>query len=86
MVVDLWLLNNTQCSAWSALMSLWNWMAGVSLFLPPRGTDGSPNINVSVDSSRHEVVVTSGPFDHHGELQSSATGLLGRREAHGCWA
>ena len=44
-------------------MSLWSCIVGASLTLPLRGPSHDPTISVSVDSSRHEVVVTSGPFD-----------------------
>jgi hypothetical protein len=44
-------------------MLLWSWILGISLLGPLDGTPPAPRVTVSVDSSRHEVTVTSGPFD-----------------------
>jgi hypothetical protein len=44
-------------------MTLWSWIVGVTLTLPVDGPGPTPTLSVSVDSSRHEVVLTSGPFD-----------------------
>ena len=44
-------------------MMVWSWMLGASLAVPMGGPAPAPTVTVSIDSSRHEVVVTSGPFD-----------------------
>jgi hypothetical protein len=44
-------------------MSLWSWILGVSLVGAVDGTPPAPVVTVAVDSSRHELIVTSGPFD-----------------------
>jgi hypothetical protein len=45
------------------MLLLWSWILGTSLLAPLDGTGPAPTVSVSVDSSRHEVTVTSGPFD-----------------------
>ena len=42
---------------------LWSWILGASLAGGLDGTPPTPTVSVSVDSSRHELTVTSGPFD-----------------------
>jgi len=44
-------------------MLLWSWILGTSLLASLDGSSPVPTVSVSVDSSRHEVTVTSGPFD-----------------------
>jgi hypothetical protein len=44
-------------------MPLWSWIFGVSLLGPIDETPPAPRVTVSIDSSRHELIVTSGPFD-----------------------
>src|SRR5215218_6934557 len=44
-------------------MMLWTWLLGVSLAGTPDRSPPSPTVSVSIDSSRHELTVTSGPFD-----------------------
>src|SRR5215213_10633815 len=41
----------------------WTWPLAVMLGSGMAGGDPSPAVSVSVDSSRHELTVTSGPFD-----------------------
>ena len=41
---------------------LWNWIVGASLVGLHDGTP-PPAVRVSIDSSRHELTITSGPFD-----------------------
>jgi hypothetical protein len=43
-------------------MMLWSWILGATLALPLDSTP-APTVTVSIDSSRHELTVTSGPFD-----------------------
>jgi hypothetical protein len=42
---------------------LWSWILGALLASSLDGTPPTPTVSVSVDSSRHELTVTSGPFD-----------------------
>jgi hypothetical protein len=42
---------------------LWSWILAVSLGSGLDGTPPTPTVSVSVDSSRHELTITSGPFD-----------------------
>jgi hypothetical protein len=42
---------------------LWPWLLGVSLAGTTGGIPPSPTVTVSIDSSRHELTITSGPFD-----------------------
>ncbi|MGH7508576.1 MAG: hypothetical protein ACREMZ_03805 [Gemmatimonadales bacterium] len=42
-------------------MLLWSWILGTALTGP--FDDPAPTVTVTVDSSRHELTVTSGPFD-----------------------
>ena len=44
-------------------MLLWSWIFGASMALSLDGTDPAPTVSVTVDSSRHELTVTSGPYD-----------------------
>src|SRR5215210_2507754 len=41
----------------------WSWLLAVSLGSGMAGADPPPLVQVSVDSSRHELTVTSGPYD-----------------------
>ena len=41
----------------------WSWLLAVSLGSGMAGGDPPPLVQVSVDSSRHELTVTSGPYD-----------------------
>jgi hypothetical protein len=43
-------------------MMLWSWILGASLAMITDGTPPPP-VRVSIDSSRHELTITSGPFD-----------------------
>jgi hypothetical protein len=40
---------------------VWSWILAASLGM--NGTDPSSTVTVSIDSSRHELTITSGPFD-----------------------
>jgi hypothetical protein len=42
---------------------LWSWFLAASLGTGMGGPGPSPTVTVSVDSSRHELTITSGPFD-----------------------
>lgn len=42
---------------------LWSWILGASLVGGLDETPPTPTVQVSVDSSRHELTVTTGPFD-----------------------
>ena len=42
---------------------LWSWILSASLATGVDGTPPTPRVSVSIDSSRHELTVTSGPFD-----------------------
>jgi hypothetical protein len=42
---------------------LWSWILGASLAAGLDGTPPTPTVSVSIDSSRHELTITSGPFD-----------------------
>ena len=42
---------------------LWSWILGASLTAGWDGTPPTPTVSVSIDSSRHELTVTSGPFN-----------------------
>ena len=44
-------------------MMLWSWILGASLVSGGDGNPPSPTVSVSIDSSRHELTITSGPFD-----------------------
>ena len=44
-------------------MMLWSWIVGASFAAGLDGTTPAPTVSVSIDSSRHELTVTSGPFD-----------------------
>jgi hypothetical protein len=44
-------------------MMLWSLILGAWLTIPLVGDPPTPAVTVSVDSSRHELTVTSGPFD-----------------------
>ncbi|HEU5305095.1 MAG TPA: hypothetical protein VFU40_10665 [Gemmatimonadales bacterium] len=44
-------------------MLLWSWILGTTLAVPLDAPPPAPTVTVSVDSSRHEVIVTSGPYD-----------------------
>ena len=44
-------------------MMAWSWILGASLAVPLDGPAPPPTVKVSIDSSRHELIVTSGPFD-----------------------
>jgi hypothetical protein len=41
---------------------LWSWILGAFLIAGP-GTSPSPSVRISVDSSRHEIIINSGPFN-----------------------
>jgi hypothetical protein len=45
------------------LIMLWSWILGALLASGLDGVPPTPMVRVSVDSSRHELTVTSGPFD-----------------------
>jgi hypothetical protein len=42
---------------------VWSWLLAASLGWGTTGANPSPTVEVSVDSSRHELTVTSGPYD-----------------------
>ena len=42
-------------------MMLWSWIVGASL--AANGSPPPPQVKISVDSSRHELTIVSGPFD-----------------------
>ena len=42
---------------------LWSWILGATLVGGHGGTPPAPTVRVTVDSSRHELTITSGPFD-----------------------
>jgi hypothetical protein len=42
---------------------LWSSLLTASLSWVPAGADRSPTVTVSVDSSRHELIISSGPYD-----------------------
>lgn len=42
---------------------LWSWTLATLVGLGPGGAKPAPTVTVSVDSSRHELIITSGPFD-----------------------
>ena len=42
---------------------LWSFLLGVAFGLGSDGSEPVPTVTVSIDSSRHELTVTSGPFD-----------------------
>jgi hypothetical protein len=44
-------------------MMLWSLILGTSLAAGLGGTPPTPTVSVTVDSSRHELTITSGPFD-----------------------
>jgi hypothetical protein len=44
-------------------MMLWSWILGASLAAGSDGPAPPPLVRISVDSVRHELTVTSGPFD-----------------------
>jgi len=44
-------------------MMMWSWILGMSLAGGVDENPPPPTVSVSVDSSRHELTVTSGPFD-----------------------
>lgn len=44
-------------------MMLWSLILGMSLAAGPGGSPPAPTVRVTVDSSRHELTITSGPFD-----------------------
>lgn len=44
-------------------MMLWSWILGTALAGGLGGTPPAPTVRVTVDSSRHELTITSGPFD-----------------------
>ena len=44
-------------------MMLWSWILGASLAGGLGDTPPAPSVRVTVDSSRHELTVTTGPFD-----------------------
>jgi hypothetical protein len=44
-------------------MMVWSWILGASLAVPLDGPAPPPAVKVTIDSSRHELTVTSGPFD-----------------------
>jgi hypothetical protein len=44
-------------------MMLWSWILGASLAGGLGDTPPAPSVRVTVDSSRHELTISSGPFD-----------------------
>jgi hypothetical protein len=42
---------------------LWSWFLAATLGTGIGGTKPAPTVTVSIDSSRHELIITSGPFD-----------------------
>jgi hypothetical protein len=42
---------------------LWSWFLATSLGTATSGSKPNPTVTVTVDSSRHELTITSGPFD-----------------------
>ncbi|HEV8177749.1 MAG TPA: hypothetical protein VGP44_08690, partial [Gemmatimonadales bacterium] len=42
---------------------LWSWILGATLAGGHDGTPPAPTVRVTVDSSRHELTITTGPFD-----------------------
>jgi hypothetical protein len=56
---------NSLCKPFSleCCIMLWSWILGASLVSNLDGTPPAPTVQVSIDSSRHELTVTSGPFD-----------------------
>jgi hypothetical protein len=43
-------------------MMLWSWILGATMALQPDSAP-EPTVTVTIDSSRHELIVSSGPFD-----------------------
>ena len=42
---------------------LWSWILGATLAVSHGETPPAPTVRVTIDSSRHELTITSGPFD-----------------------